>query len=114
MKVQENRQRDCSDYDREACESLNAANTREWSACIAVAHRVLVAVSAQPFTLNLYTFSLTFCVQFVANMAVAASAFELIDKVCCSRYRPLIGIDLCAADITDLGLCHFHLAFGAR
>src|SRR5437763_15684738 len=51
--------------------------------------------------------------QFITNMASTARAAILIDVVCGARKRPLVGIHLRAADVTDLSLRQPHLLFGA-
>src|SRR5579871_2114387 len=54
------------------------------------------------------------CVQFIADIAPAALAAELVDVMRGARQRPLVRIDLRPADVAHLRLCQLHLLFGAR
>ena len=70
-------------------------------------------MTAQTFACDRHILCFTLCVQFIADIASASTADELVDEVRGLREGPLVRINLCAADVADLRLCYLHLLFGA-
>lgn len=114
MKIKKDRCRDSAHRRDNTGQAPDTGKPVNGSAKIAVANRILIAMTAQALADNYHILGFMARVQFIADKTATATADERINEVRGSGNRPLIWINLCATDVTDLSLGHLHLAFSAR
>jgi hypothetical protein len=102
MKIEEHSCYYGPNNDKSTRQAFESSNAVEWGAQIAVAVDILVAMAAQAFAGNHYTFRFVLSVKLIADITATALAGILIYIMGSFGEGPLVWVDLSATDITYL------------